>query len=174
MELKRVGDIMVPLNDYPHMPYWFTLRQAVVEMEKSEIQQEGRRSLPRFVLVFDEEYRLLGVARRRDIMRGLEPQFLVRPLVEHERQPYTVKVQPELSELSYDAVIERIRKNAERQISEVMRPIETTIGFDEHILKAVNEFVENDTPIIPVVKDGKVVGVVRTVGVFHELAKLIM
>ena len=174
MELKRVGEIMVSLNDYPHMPYWFTLRQAVVEMEKSEIRTEGKSSLPRFVLVFDEEYRLLGVARRRDIMRGLEPEFLLRSASEHTRQPFNVKVYPELSELSYDAMLERVRKNADRPISEVMKPIETTIGYDDHILKAVNEFVENDTPIIPVLRDGRVVGVVRTVGVFHELAKLII
>ena len=71
-------------------------------------------------------------------------------------------------------MLERVRKNADRPISEVMKPIETTIGYDDHILKAVNEFVENDTPIIPVLRDGRVVGVVRTVGVFHELAKLII
>jgi hypothetical protein len=24
MSFKRVGDIMIPLDDYPHLPHWFT------------------------------------------------------------------------------------------------------------------------------------------------------
>lgn len=174
MELKRVGDIMIPLDRYPHIPYWFTLRQAVVEMEKAQFDIAGRKSLPRYVLVFDEEYRLLGTARRRDIMRGLEPHFLLSKSVEAMSGLFDQKVDPNLFEMSYDKLAERIRKRADRPISEVMRPIKLTIQFDDHLLKAVSEFVESDVSIIPVLKDGKVVGVVRTVGVFRELAKLIL
>ena len=78
MDLKRAGDLMIPLDKYPHLPYWFTLRQAIAEMEKSELEIQGRKSLPRLVLVFDETYKLLGMVRRRDLLRGLEPDFLVR------------------------------------------------------------------------------------------------
>ena len=28
-EPKRAIDVMIPLEDYPHIPYWFTLRQAM-------------------------------------------------------------------------------------------------------------------------------------------------
>ena len=73
MENKHVADIMIPLDNYPHIPYWFTLRQAIVEMQNFQLEVEGKKSLPRVLLVFDEAYQLLGTARRRDIMRGLEP-----------------------------------------------------------------------------------------------------
>ena len=63
MEMKRAGDIMIPLDEYPHLPYWFTLRQATVELEKSEVEIDGRKSLPRAVLIFDEKYQLMGMAR---------------------------------------------------------------------------------------------------------------
>ena len=29
MAFKRVGDVMIPLDEYPHLPHWFTLRQAL-------------------------------------------------------------------------------------------------------------------------------------------------
>ncbi len=67
---------MIPLDEYPHIPYWFTIRQAMAEMEKTEVGIEDRKSLPRQVLVFNESYELLGMVRRRDILRGLEPEFL--------------------------------------------------------------------------------------------------
>ena len=64
-------DILIPLDSYPHVPHWFSLRQAIVEMEKTQLDVGGRKSLPRVVLVFDEKYRLMGMVRRRDILRGL-------------------------------------------------------------------------------------------------------
>ena len=76
MATKRAGDVMIPLEKYPHIPHWFTIRQAVAEMKKSVLEIGGQKSLPRSLLVFDEKYHLLGTVRRRDILRGLEPKFL--------------------------------------------------------------------------------------------------
>ena len=41
-------------------------------------------------------------------------------------------------------------------------------------MKALLGFVEHDLSLIPVLRDGKVAGVVNTVGVFHELEQLIL
>ena len=82
MEIRRAGDIMIPLDKYPHIPYWFTMRQALAEMEHTEFDIGGRKSLPRVVLVFDEEYNLLGIVRRRDILRGIEPDYLAKTLAD--------------------------------------------------------------------------------------------
>jgi hypothetical protein len=38
MPSKHAKDIMIPLNKYPHIPYTFTLREAVAEMELSVIE----------------------------------------------------------------------------------------------------------------------------------------
>ena len=29
MESKTAGDFMIPLDKYPHIPYWFTMREAI-------------------------------------------------------------------------------------------------------------------------------------------------
>lgn len=174
MENVRVSDIMIPLDNYPHIPYWFTLRQAMVEMQNFQLEVDGKKSLPRVVLVFDEAYQLLGTARRRDIMRGLEPPFLVSKTRKYRMKLFDIDVDPNLSELSYDKMVEAIRKQAERPISDVMQPIVATIGHEDHLMRAVSAFVEHDISLIPVLGDGKVVGVVRTVGVFNQLAKVIL
>jgi len=174
MEMKRAGDIMIPLDEYPHLPYWFTLRQATVELEKSEVVIEGRKSLPRAVLIFDEKYQLMGMARRRDIMRGLEPEFLLGRPIESRKTLFDVKVDPNLSELSYDKLLQGMRRQAERPISDVMRPIATTVDFEDHLVKVIYEMVDRGMSILPVLKEGKVVGVVRSVDAFREVAEILL
>ncbi len=174
MEMKRAGDIMIPLDEYPHLPYWFTLRQATVEMEKSEVEIDGRKSLPRVVLIFDEKYQLMGMARRRDIMRGLEPDFLVSRPIESRKTLFDVRVDPNLSELSYDKLLEGMRRQAERPISDVMRPIAATVDHEDHMIKVIYEMVDRGLSLLPVLREGKVVGVVRSVDVFHEIAEILL
>jgi len=174
MENKRVADIMIPLDSYPHIPYWFTLRQAIVEMQNFQLEVEGKLSLPRYLLVFDEAYQLLGTARRRDIMRGLEPPFLVSKTRKYRMRVFDIEVDPNLAELSYDKLVQSIRKQAERPVSDVMQPITATIQHDDHVMRAVSLFVEHNISLIPVLKDDKVAGVIRTVGFFNELARLVL
>ena len=174
MENIRASDVMIPLDKYPHIPYWFTLRQAIVEMEHSELEIDGRKSLPRMVLVFDEKYRLMGMARRRDILKGLEPKFLREKPIQYRKKLWDVQVDPDLSELTFSRVWEDVRKRAENPISEVMLPIEGTIDYDDHIVRIIYEMNKHDLSMLPVMHDEKVVGVVRSVDVFHQIAKLLI
>ena len=75
---KKVKDLMIPLEDYPHIPYWFTLRQAMAIVREAAIKFEGSFE-PRAVLVFDEKYQLMGMLTLRDIIKGLEPRFMTKP-----------------------------------------------------------------------------------------------
>lgn len=174
MELIKAGDIMIPLDSYPHVPHWFTLRQAMVEIEKTEIEINGRKSLPRIILIFDEKYQLMGMVRRRDILRGLEPRHLVSKPLEYRKKLFDVKVDPNLSELNYDKFLKDIREQAERPVSDVMMPIVAAVDHQDHIVKVIYEMVDNNLSLLPVLRDNKVVGAVRSVDVFHEVAKLLL
>jgi len=170
--LKSAGELMIPLEKYPHLPYWFTLRQAMAEMEKSEFDIDGRKSLPRVVLVFDEKYRLLGTVRRRDILRGMEPLALVHSSAEERARLFDAR--PAESAAARDEYFARLRERAERPVRDVMRPIVATAAYDDHVLKIVFEMVDHDLHLLPVLKEGSVVGVVRTVDVFHEIAHVLL
>ncbi|MCB2212216.1 CBS domain-containing protein [bacterium] len=173
MEHLHAGDIMVPLDLYPHIPYWFTIRQAIAEMESAEIETNGRRSIPRVVLVFDETYRLMGFIRRRDVLHGLLPGYLLEDTDKEIREAYDIHVDPHLSEV-FETQGEDIKELSNRPVSSVMHPIVHSVQHDDTLLKVVQELVVNNVYMLPVMKEGKIVGVVRTLDVLHAVAKLVL
>lgn len=174
MKQTCAGDIMIPMDKYPHIPHWFTLRQAMAEMENSKLEIDGRKSMPRVVLVFDEKYQLLGMVRRRDILRGLEPDFLRQKPLNDRKNLFDLRADPNLSEVFFDKIMAGIKQRVERPVSEVMIPVVGTADYNDHIAKVVYEMSANRFSLLPVLKDGQVVGVVCTVDVFHEFAKLLL
>ena len=173
MKDKLVRDIMVPLEEYPCIPHTLSLGDAILEMTV-QIRRKNQVSLPRVALVFDEDFSdLLGLLRRRDIMRGLEPGFLGGGPLEYQRKLFDVRIDPNLSELSYDKMIARIRQRAKALVEEFMIPIAATIEHDAHIMKAICEMVAKNTSLLPVLQDDNVVGVVRSVDVLNELALIV-
>ena len=39
---KKVGELMIPLTDYPHIPYWFTIKQAIAIVKTTALGLEGK------------------------------------------------------------------------------------------------------------------------------------
>ena len=174
IETRRVGEIMIPLADYPHLPVWSNIIDGVKMMHRAEIDHRGRKSLPRVILLFDLDGSVSGTVRRRDLMRGLEPKFLVSQPLDYHRKLFDVETDPNLAELSFDRVVKGIREQVNRPLTDVMQPIERSIDYNQHIMTAVYEMVSRSLSILPVMRAGKVVGVIRTVDVFHELAELVV
>jgi CBS-domain-containing membrane protein len=173
MEHVHAGEIMVPLDLYPHIPYWFTIRQAIAEMESAEIESNGRTSVPRVVLVFDETYRLMGFIRRRDIFHGLLPAYLLEDSDKEIRETYDIHVDPHLSEV-FDTQESVIMELSNRPVSSIMHPIVHSVQHNDTLLKTVQELVVNNVYMLPVMKEGKIVGVVRSLDVLHSVAKLVL
>jgi CBS domain-containing protein len=174
MATKLVRDLMVPLGEYPSIPQNYTLHQAIQAMGKVQILKKMQTSLPRTALVFDEAHtELLGILRRRDIMRGLEPRFLVSGSLETQRQLFSVEIDSDLSELSFETAITRMRERSKRLVREYMLPIRTTINADDHLMKAMFEMVSKNVSLLPVLDGESVIGVLRSVEVLYEIALVI-
>lgn len=171
--MKRVKEVMIPVEQYPSVRDNATLREAIAKIEEAQLEVELRKSLPRVLLVFDEINVLVGTVRRRDIMRGLEPKYLLSKPLEYKKKLFDIAVDPNLAELSYDRVVRGIREQSNRPVSDVMQPIPTILDADDHVMKAVQAMVALDVHLIPVLQQGKLVGVVRSVDVFHDLAQLV-
>ncbi len=172
MKGKKAGDIMIPIEFYPHIPYWFTLKQAIIEMEKAQIEVHGRKSLPRVILIFNEKDTLVGSVRRRDILRGLEPSFLLKEPLEYRKMLFSEENDLTHHEFSYEKLIMEARVRADSPVKDIMIPIKTAINYNDHIIKLMYEMVETNTSFLPVLKEGRVVGVVRSVDIFHEIAQI--
>ena len=162
MEIKKVGDIMIPLDAYPHVPYWFTLRQALMVFLKAQLTIEGGKSLPRAILIFDKEYKLMGIVRRRDIFRGLGA-----------REIPDKQVIMDSPEKAKDIVLQ-LKDRSAKQLIDVMIPVKNTVSRDELVTDAVYKMVENEASLLPVLEDEKIVGVVRSVEMLDEIAALVL
>lgn len=162
---KTVRDLMIPLEDYPHIPYWFTLRQAMAIIREATIKFEGAFE-PRAVLVFDEKYQLMGMLTLRDIITGLEPRFL--------QETSFVKMDPSLAILMGDLFGPNMRKASQRPVSEVMSPIQATVSGDSPIVKALYLMIKENVGLIPVIQDDKVAGMVRLSDLFAEIATVVL
>ncbi|MBI4677159.1 MAG: CBS domain-containing protein [Elusimicrobia bacterium] len=165
MDRRTAKDLMIPLDEYPHVPYWFTLCQAMAEFEKAEFDVGGRKSLPRVVLVFNEAYELLGMVRRRDILRGLEPESLshiLRPGLFGSKTPAG----------AHETLSKKIIEKLQRPVSDIMTPIRESVDHADDLVKVMLKMVEHNLSFVPVMKDKEVIGVVRTVELIGELAQL--
>ncbi len=174
MPTKTAAELMIPIEKYPHITHWTTIREAVEVIEDAILDVEGRRSLPRVLLVFDEEHNLLGLVRRRDILRGLEPKFLRTMSISHRKQLFNVDIDPNLVDLSTGKIGQGMRQEAGQSVSEIMQPIVATCNHDDHLTKVIYKMVNRNQSLLPVIKEGKVIGVLRSVDVFQEIAKLLL
>jgi CBS domain-containing protein len=173
MDSLSVGEIMIPLDKYPHVSYSYTLGQAMEVFEQSVLIIGGLKSLPREILVFDEEYNLLGTAGRRDILRGLEPDFLAEKPLEDRMELFSTGMSPKERAPFYEEVIKAAREYKAKPISHVMRPVGATVNYDDHLFKAIYLMNSQRTSLLPVIRDDEVVGVARTVDVFRKVVELL-
>jgi CBS-domain-containing membrane protein len=75
-------------------------------------------------------------------------------------------------EFSYEKLLLEARAKAAAPVKDIMIPIKTAINYNDHIIKLMYEMVETNTSFLPVLKEGRVVGVVRSVDIFHEIARI--
>lgn len=171
MTHKTARDITVPIENYPHTLDTQTLGDAVKLLQEAQIQFSGKTSMPRILLVFDDSNQLLGMVRRRDILRGLEPDFHRDLNVTHPEIHILTEIDPNLSDLADPTDTEALRQRLDKPIGSVVREMPGRVNVDDSLMRAARELVGNDTHIAAVVDDGKVVGVVRSLDLLHAMTE---
>jgi CBS-domain-containing membrane protein len=167
---KVVKDLMLDVFDYPHVPYWFTLSQAIKIIKVSFISAK-KYPEPLAILVFDEKYNLMGTLSLKNILAGLEPRFM-RPTA--DAQAYT-KEGPELA-LIWSTLFNKESKDlAEKPVSEIMVPAKYFVEPDDPITKAAFMIIHNDLILLPVLENKKkFVGLVRLIEIFNEISDAVL
>lgn len=173
MLTKTAEEIMIPLYKYPNVPKWFTIRQAIQLIQHFTIDVDGKSSLPRSVLVTDEGNQVVGMIRRRDILRSLEPRGFFGRHVHHPKMFTEIKPDLDLIEAVFDHFCTRCLKQAEEPIEKYMTPIEHTVNYNDHLMKIIYLIDLTGLSLLPVVRDNEVIGVIRTVEVLNEIARML-
>ncbi len=168
---KLVKDIMIDVFEYPHIPYWFTIRQAIGIIKKSRIGTE-KPIYPIAILVFDEKYNLMGTITPECILKGLEPKIF-KPGILAEFEGADI----ENAMTTYEAMMfnEEAKKRAEKPVSDIMIPAKIYVSSNDSIAKAAFVMIHHNVSILPVLEEGKkLVGVVKIFEIFDEISKTII
>lgn len=172
--MKRNGtvkDVMVDVFDFPHIPYWFTIRQAMGIIKKAFIETD-KCFHPMAILIFDEKYNLMGTVTLRDILRGLEPKLL-KPEIMTEYAG--ADIDKALATYEANMFNESAKDRAETQVRDIMTPAKTFVTTDDSIAKAAFLMIHHNISILPVLEDGKkLAGIARMFDVYKEISNMVL
>lgn len=153
--MTEIKKLLIPLTDYPHMPYWATLEEAIVLLNFSH--ESGYHT----VLVFDEFYKLLGMLNGREILRVINPKFKT--------------LSPDDVSSKWNDMINFASDNQfKKPIKKFMSPFNIIVEASDHVLKVAYLLLQHNLDIIPVKESGKVLGVVRMHDIFHKITGSIL
>jgi CBS-domain-containing membrane protein len=155
MHTKKLRDLIIPLSDYPHLPYWGTLREAIAQLNVA--YATGHHT----VLVFDEAYKLVGMLLEKDILKGLEPRF-----AQHYQEGVPIL---------WDQLLKSgVDKQLDRPIKEFMSKAKATLDAEDSVLKASHIMVNESLYVLPVMEGDKLIGIVRMGDVFHTITTAVL
>lgn len=174
---KKIRDIMIDIFDFPHIPYWFTIRQAIEILRRVSTGKE-KAVLGDAILVFDEKYNYMGIVRQRDIIVGLEPKILRQtewkgPMTEVSRDAQHVS-ESYLASIAETIFGEEAKTASEKQVSEIMTVSKVSVAPEDSPAKAAYLMARHNLPLIPVLENKqKLVGMVSMSAVFNWVSSVV-
>ncbi len=168
---KKIKDVMIGIFEYPHIPYWFSIDQAIKIIKVSFISAK-KYPQPLAILVFDEKYNLLGTLTLKDILRGLEPTFMRTPT---EKAQVVSEDEIALSLIWDTLLAKESRELAKKPVSDIMVPAKFFVEPNDPLTKAAYLMIHHNLVLLPVLEEKrKFVGLVRMIEIFDELANVIL
>ncbi len=169
---KAVKELMIDVFEYPHMPYWFTIRQAIGIMKKTVIEAQ-KCVHPQVILVFDEKYILIGTLSVRDLLRGLTPGILTPE--SEVRRIEACADEGVLAGLEANLCSAESKKLLEKPISEIMEPVNSSVSPEDSMIKAACLMESRNIQVLPVLENKKkLVGIVRMMEVFQTITGMVL
>jgi DNA-binding response OmpR family regulator len=156
---KKVGELMVPQARYHRLSTHHLVRDAVQALIQVQLRptegddpDRGRRT----VLVFDGNGEFAGLVRAQDIVRLTVPSFL-------RDSPHSSYFTGMF--LAQAKVIGRV------PVVDILRPL-PSIDVDAPLMEAAYWLVSRELSHLPVMAEGKLVGILRPEDLYREIASL--
>ena len=151
---KNVKNLVTPLENYPQLPYWATLKESLIQLKSA--LEDGINT----ILVFDEAYKLVGILIPSGILKGLEPPSKRRF---KERAEFWSNL---------------LAGNADEQlmatIKNIMSPAAVTINADDSFFKALHIMLSENQSVLAVQEQDKIIGVIKLEDVFREIIETLL
>ena len=175
-EDQQAGDVMLPFGRYPTIHEDVTIREAIVAMTASAVQfEDGHLIRPRYLLVLDRADELVGIVSRRDLLKGLSPQYrgaeraeeAIRQLVPYGDAPYELLNWTSLFTAGAAAASQEPVRSVMGQVRGVVRP-------GDPLSTVVATMIREGVDLVPVLEGRRVAGVVLMTNIFDLVAEYIM
>lgn len=167
---KKVREIMDDIFDYPHLPYWFSLGQAIKILKKT-LPGTDVCTYPRGILIFDERYNLLGTLNIRDILRGLEPRFKSAS----SEPSGMVEDEATMAGIAEQLYGDESKALLDRPVSDFMIPASVFLDPEDIVTKAAYLMLRHNLIFVPVLEGRKrLVGIVKVIKIFDEITNAVM
>jgi len=158
---RRVKEIMVPIRDYPTVQADVSLREAAATINAHLKRDGGVWHEFRSVMVVDDGGRMIGVLTLRTVLRAVL---------------YAAgKGDPALEGSSWGGfMLRNVQRKGGPKVREVMRPaILIAVGPEDSVWEAALKMARNRINSLPVVDQGRPVGIVRSLDVFWFISELL-
>jgi len=175
---KRVSDVVIPISSYPHVYERNTVGETLGAIGGSSVKlEDGYLVQPRYVLVLDENNALVGVVSRRDLLRGLGLSPQQRALADaHGTFDHMAPYDDFSQSLTDDWVTlfgPSAVRNAGEPVHTVMAPIKGAVSLSDDLSGVVGTMLKMGIDLVPVLLDGRAVGVVLMTDVFDQVAEYV-
>ncbi len=153
---------MIPIENYTIISINKSLQEAIIamrnvycEVETGKCTEAGHRAS----LVINEYGHLAGIIDFRTILETLIPNIA---------EQFTDK----LTAHGKESFMERVVKNAEVIVGDIMRDIRGSLNVGDDLLEALKVMHSKKATVLPVYKADKLVGVLRDSDLFLAVASI--
>lgn len=170
LEENRVQDVMIPIEDYTTLERDQTVKEAILKLKSSflakvsteRIMETGHRS----ILVFNKKGEVKGVLTIKDLLRAIMPAYMSAP------KPSTAD-SIQYSPMFWQGLFTREVKNlVKKRVDEVMSPAPLSIDGESNLMEAAYRMITHHVRRLVVVRENKVVGMIREQDLFFEMEKI--
>lgn len=179
-EIIRVEELMVPAEEYVTVSENATLFEATMALEKAQEEQDRKRFkyLHRAILVTDAGGKVVGKISQLTCIQALEPKYKsmgdLRSISAAGFSSDFIKSMMESFHLCEASLMEMCAKGGQIKVKEFMhRPGEGEfVEADAAVCEAIHQFIIGQYQSLLVVRDGRIVGILRLTDVFMKVFEI--
>lgn len=161
-----VRDLVIPLKEFPHLKETETLHDAVGELISYTCGEYGRIRYAE-LLILNDRNQLSGRVTLQNILLSLDPRLKEAAKVKGFEGRASDFL--DLAILWEDSFFIECRKWSQISMKDLMTPIKHTVKGSDPILRALAIMANNNISVLPVVDDGRVIGVIRLKEIFKTI-----
>ena len=176
MDDYTVKELMIPLSEYATVTVGATLYEAVLALEKAQLEFDLTRYRHRAILVLDENGNVVGKMSQLDVLRALEPKY--NEMMEQGQFPqhygFTKKFMKSImtQHRMWDTDIKSIcRKSGVQPVTDFMHTLTEGeyVNEDAPLTEAIHQLVMSNSQSLMVTRDAKIIGILRLTDVFASV-----